>query len=701
MTYVTDNFVRANGALGSNWAAVIPNTAESMFNALTGDVQILNNGYGPIAAGGGDACSLWNGGQTFGNDQYAAATVKTIAGYTAVLSITAATQSGGNTTYTYTVTSGSVTDPISGGALYVLITGMTNAGNNGHFVATTFGAGTFTVANASGVTESGSTGTGKCPSDSGAGVMVRGSGTSKANLNGYFFHVGTNSFGGGGRQAYYELWKVVNGVGTALALSLDTGRGLILPAVGDVFGISAVGTTITAYYNGIVLYTVTDAAIGSGIPGITSWSMNGPIEYQFQSPSEPNWNDVVNPPGNNGTTLNNFAAGDISALRTQLASDSFTEGQSQTQSLSDSFVYANGDLHTDNPNWVYQTGSFQISANKCFPSANPCLAYRSDVVWPADQYSRVTAVVAVAAATQNCGPAVRVSTSATTGYVVQYATNLLRISKYVAGVNTTLATSTVNPITGDVVELIAIGSQIVCLLNGHMACSAVDTSIASGNAGLFGAANATSNGFSAWDGGSVLSLGIPSNYVSLPNQQYISDTTFGAYALAIDGLNQAQLVESRVNWPLDQYSEVIITETTDPQFVGPCVRQSLNASTGYSFFPSLGNLFLYKESAGVYTQLAAITRAYVANQTYRLEVQGAMLVGKINGTTILTTFDTTIASGNPGLNTSQIKGSVTGSVVGTAKSFAAGVVGPIASGSSHAPSHMTQISGVLHQLQQL
>jgi hypothetical protein len=71
-----------------------------------------------------------------------------------VLSIFAAVQSAGNTTYTFTLTSGFT--PVVGDD--VNITGMADAGNNGTFVINSLGAGTFTVANPNGVTRSGQTG---------------------------------------------------------------------------------------------------------------------------------------------------------------------------------------------------------------------------------------------------------------------------------------------------------------------------------------------------------------------------------------------------------------------------------------------------------------------------------------------------------------------------------------------------------------
>jgi DNA-binding beta-propeller fold protein YncE len=64
------------------------------------------------------------------------------------VSIQGATFSGGATTYTYTPASG----PGLQVGMSVFITGMLNGGNNGVFVVTSLGAGTFSVANSAGVT---------------------------------------------------------------------------------------------------------------------------------------------------------------------------------------------------------------------------------------------------------------------------------------------------------------------------------------------------------------------------------------------------------------------------------------------------------------------------------------------------------------------------------------------------------------------
>ena len=77
------------------------------------------------------------------------------------VTITAATQSGSNTTYTYTLTSG----PALQTGQSINIIGMTDASDNGTFIITIAnpGSGTFTVINASGAAVSGQNGIGTVP----------------------------------------------------------------------------------------------------------------------------------------------------------------------------------------------------------------------------------------------------------------------------------------------------------------------------------------------------------------------------------------------------------------------------------------------------------------------------------------------------------------------------------------------------------
>lgn len=651
-TNVSDNFVLPNGVLGSNWGPVIQNSAESMANALSGGILINNNGYGPINAGGGDACSLWVGGQSFGNNQWASATIKTVAGYTSQVSITAASFAAGNTTYTYTLTSGATLIVPQA----ITITGMAHGGNNGNFLTTSLGSGTFTVANASGVTATES-GTGISPSDSGAGVMVRGSGTSAATLNGYYFHMGSNSFTTGaytGRVAYRELWKVVNGAGSILIYDST------VPSIGDTIAISAIGNIITAYVNGVAFGQVTDNSIASGVPGLWAWSMNGPQEFNW-----PAWATVVNPPGNNGTTLNNFIAADIPSLASiQLVSDSLTAAA--TQIATDNFTRADGGVGA---NWTtYAAAGLQIAGNL----VEGLTTGRDGAFWNAnafnsDQYSEIT----IAGTAGAIAPTVRCSSAGgENGYEAYFSgtfgsAGTMFFQKSVAGAVTNVSNVGVTVSVGDVIRIEAAGTTVTIYKNGTSILTAQDTSLTSGNPGIFTQSNpVTKAQASLWAGGNIPTLS--SAFTSGSNQHFTLSATNGAWASA-NSQSMARAWDNTQTWPADQYAESVISVAI-ANATGPAVRISISANTFYLFTNAGGFANIYKYVAGTATLLNSSSKTYNATDTYRLEVIGNVLLGKVNGTVVTPVINSSITSGNAGFATFAI-GSPTKN---TQKTWAAG-----------------------------
>jgi hypothetical protein len=207
--------------------------------------------------------------------------------------------------------------------------------------------------------------------------------------------------------------------------------------------------------------------------------------------------------------------GDVQGNPAMLSLLSALEGVNNlTSALTDTFTYSNGDLHTANSNWVYANGSFAITSDVVYGSAANSLAYRSDYSSGANQFSMVTFVGTGAAATQACGPAVRVSSSADTGYYVAAASDQLFLYKVVAGVVTFLGgTGFSGPSSGTTIVLMAEGPAAPATTtrltvwtgtptNLQFRFDAWDGDITSGFAGIFSSSNSTTNGFSAWEAGS-------------------------------------------------------------------------------------------------------------------------------------------------------------------------------------------------------
>jgi hypothetical protein len=312
---IADTFDRADGTLGPSWRLGISGNVEGLVGL--GGVLISNAGYGPVNERSADALAIWGNGD-FSNDQWSSSQIKSIAAPTSTVNITAASRSGSDVTYTYTLSTGN--------ALILgqpeQITGMADAGNNGSFIITSLGAGTFTVANAAGVTHALQTGTGISPSDSIAGIAVR---ASEDGRSAYFFIAGTNSFNFTSDRRIYtrELWKCVNGMGRILAFQTSP---TIPDVAGDRYMLVIIGSNLYVEKNGAVLSKfngITDTDLTSGRPGIWTWSISGPNEYSWN-----NWRNSgvmgMDPPGNNATTWGNWQGGDYNATLNPLPSDTPT-----------------------------------------------------------------------------------------------------------------------------------------------------------------------------------------------------------------------------------------------------------------------------------------------------------------------------------------------------------------------------------------
>jgi hypothetical protein len=651
---VSDSFTRADGAIGSNWKG--PFTSLDGVSSVEGvvgigGILISGNAYGPVVAHSADSYAVWNG-VGFANDQWASAKIAAIAPNISTLHITAASFAAGVVTYTYTVTQGAAL--INGQE--VIVSGMQNVSNNGQRLVTGSGGGNFTANTAAGTNEAASTGTGVSPSDSNSGLVLRGT---PDGLNGYFLVVGTNSYATSSsvvRVYDLEVWKYVAGVGTYLAGLAEPFIDSVPDAVNDIYAFWAIGNTLRVSKNGIEIttnwdhpYPIVDSSLTSGRPGIWTWSLSGPNEYNWA-----NWGNVgvmgSDPPGNNGTRWNNWQGGDAAASYAQITSDTLTEFNAP----SDAFPYANGDLHAANANWVYEGASaFSIATNKCYyAAASPGLAYRADVS-PAgnDQWAQATMVITGSSATQNVGPAVRLGAAALTAYIVQCGSDLLQLTKYVNGTPTALASATPNSTAnGDIILLTAEGSILTVYKNATQVIQVTDSAIAGGNIGIFGAGNATVNGFSAWSGGCKID---PVNGSSLSSVgfSFFSYSANGAFGVKnTTSVSTRIAVDSTLAWQPNHYAQGVLPAAAEPTLgIGPGVRIDNLSDNGYILTHIGGKALINRISGGAPTTLSSVPHVYNPGDTYRLEAQGNLLVGKINGVVIVEAIDATYSTGTPGI----------------------------------------------------
>lgn len=482
MTQVSDNFVRVNSpSLGANWAVL--SNVQSNPSASGASIQLLNNAFAPNSGaqvGFPTALGTWVG-SNFGTNQYSTVKISAIASEQSVVAITAATQSGGNTTYNYTLSSGAALQNPQG----IIVSGMAHTGNNGAFVISGLGAGTFTVANASGVTATES-GTGTSATDSLCGPMVRGS--SSTILNGYFIYIGNNSGylaldnGTNDTRLYVrEMWKFVNGTVSEI---FQLGTFVAIPdSVGDVYHLFALGNKVALYKNQAIVLNgaQTDSSLTSGTPGIIvssgqSAGLTTPVGATI---------------GISGTQFTNFAAADFSSTPV-----------GWTSQATETFWVASGTPPAPNPPYSQWTGftsipTFNSQGEITFLGTSSLI--HTGRTWANDQASSVTISTTTGNTSQDA--MVRCSQVAQTGYLAQFVfTNGLgagtfHLFKFIAGTATELGgTGVAGSLNfGDVLRCEAVGTTINLKVNGSTIITVTDASIASGVPGMTGGGNALIN----------------------------------------------------------------------------------------------------------------------------------------------------------------------------------------------------------------
>ena len=168
-----------------------------------------------------------------------------------------------------------------------------------------------------------------------------------------------------------------------------------------------------------------------------------------------------------------------------------------TQIASDNFnSYSNGDLTTvSGGKWTAGSGNFDVLSHQV--QSNYTSTFTNLARWTGagsfndNQYSRLT-IIAFSGSWQSMGPAVRVNSGLSTGYVTYWTgTNTVGLGKLVSGSWTTLNDTCGTVVVNDVIELDVTGSSTSVLTvkkNGATLCTYSDSSspITTGTPGLFG-----------------------------------------------------------------------------------------------------------------------------------------------------------------------------------------------------------------------
>lgn len=176
----------------------------------------------------------------------------------------------------------------------------------------------------------------------------------------------------------------------------------------------------------------------------------------------------------------------------------------------DNFVRA--DAGTLGANWIAGLGGvgtgWAIASNQALAATTSpiCMGCYSAVAAPNDGYAEVTVGTLLENNTdQGVGPMYRASRTVQTAYFVQGNTVQARFYKVVNGTFTQLGVDGPAVTTGDVIRITVSGTTITITQNGivTMGGPVTDASIASGDAGMFGAPSSGNNTVSLWSFGDL------------------------------------------------------------------------------------------------------------------------------------------------------------------------------------------------------
>lgn len=171
-------------------------------------------------------------------------------------------------------------------------------------------------------------------------------------------------------------------------------------------------------------------------------------------------------------------------------------------------------------NWTTVTGvnTFNVVSNRASTGFDPTANRYSGATWPNDQYSQLAIVTPLPlGGGEGVGPAGRIATAATTMYIAIFNTADSEMYSVVGGSYTQIGSGSTIPTLGQIAYLSMVGTTITYKLDGTTQASVTDSTIASGQAGAFGAASTNNAIFDDWEGGDFGGGGAatPSNRRSL------------------------------------------------------------------------------------------------------------------------------------------------------------------------------------------
>ncbi len=170
---------------------------------------------------------------------------------------------------------------------------------------------------------------------------------------------------------------------------------------------------------------------------------------------------------------------------------------------SDNFNRAN-----ENPiggNWTNESSdTMQIASNVVWPAAgaNLAMAYWNADSYNANQFSQAT-IGGAALGSNYAGVAVRMAAGALTAYIYGDVVGTYKIQKIVAGTTTDIQTCSGTPTASDVLKLSVSGTSLTGTVNGGSTCNGTDSSIASGQPGIWGYSSLGNSTVDDWSADNV------------------------------------------------------------------------------------------------------------------------------------------------------------------------------------------------------